>query len=172
MDYVKLSTRNANYMTYPQNVEDLYKIAIKCKSYKDDEDKQHCLEIIRDTLNRFPVGIGKHGVKTYVTKALSGLSTHLRSTVPREEADHYIDIVIDKLSKGLKQYRESKKNEDVYWTARKIVGKNMDMKSSDLFEKVRETIRAKKEVAQLSKYDIGKIYKAIVDKKGINNDSK
>ena len=167
-DTVKLSTREvrkANFMTYPQSIEDMCKIAKKCKKFKNVDDKVHCLEILRDTVIRFP-GVGTWGVKSYIVKALKAYSS--LSKVPVEEADTYRDIVLKKLLKGANQRKASK--EDVYWLARKIVGKNFDKKNTDLFPYIIKEICGIRKEAKLSDRNIGKICQAILDRKGFDND--
>jgi len=132
------STKKANYLTHPQSIKDINQIITKAHRSRDSEMKIHLLEMVRDTINRFP-GIVGRGLKTDLNKAIKALNP--RSKVPIEEYDGAMQK-IQKVLKG-RMARRVEKEMSVWRVAKRaaLLNRKRVKNGGELFDRVMLAIK-------------------------------
>jgi len=159
----------ANYLSYPRSASDIYKIAKKCSSSEDIDEQIHYLEIMRDSISRFPAMVG-YGVKKHILAALRALKP--RASTPIEEFPMLMDNILKVLGSRVKARKKKTAALDPYHIAKRVALKYKKLSKVALFDKaLSEVARVKKvDVDTLNPVLIGSICRGIMNN-GENNEA-
>ena len=130
--------REGNYLTHPQTIHDILLILEKAASATDLDERVHYLEVIRETVSRFP-GLTGRGVKGKIQRALNALNP--RSSVDSSELPQLIQSVYQLLKS--RAARRAAQEYNLWTVARRGALLNRARASSkqDLFDRTIAFIR-------------------------------
>lgn len=124
--------REGNFLTHPQTINDICRILEKAAQTTDLDERVHYLEVIRETVSRFP-GLTGRGVKGKIQRALNALNP--RSSVDAGELPQLIQSVYQLLKS--RAARRAAQEYDLWTVAKRgaLLNRTRASSKQDLFDR-------------------------------------